>query len=85
MSKDKKPNHNVTNTFHKDNTVEMEIDGKKVRVFKGDVEAVKKGLKKLAAKGKNADNNTDLAKRLKDAEAQNKQLAKDLEEAKKAK
>lgn len=35
--------------FYTENTVEIEIDGKKVRVFKGEAEMIKK---KLAAKAK---------------------------------
>lgn len=38
--------------YFKDNTVEIEVDGKKVRVFKQEADAIKE---KLAKKGKKSD------------------------------
>lgn len=40
--------------YLKDQTVEIEVNGKKVRVFKLEAEKVKAGLAKLEKQGKNA-------------------------------
>lgn len=45
----KKESKKLPDGFYKSNTVEIEIEGKKVRVFKGEAELIKK---KLAAKSK---------------------------------
>lgn len=81
---DKKPNYNVTNKFFLDNTKEMTIGGKKVRVFKGEVDNVKAGLAKLEAKKAAGKGDGDLAAQLKDAKAEAAKAVKAQKEAEKA-